>query len=789
MRSKASLILSVFILLSISLLTSCSTGSSGGGGPGVDQTQEVKVSGAVSIDGSPPDQSMTVKIVSINSNGTKVDTQTVNTVYSRTNPALNGNFQATVKAKKGGKIIVTAKGSQTTEAGRVIEFKGQKELTVNLQANTVTTQTVNLSNGLVINSTGKRYVRIALTKDRRGSPKLVAGLKAQNTPGKVIDIAIPVSALNSNTTTVNVSYRAFDPSNPDDYRSFPGDRTDSGDRLVSIGFDYLDITDQNGNNPFQSDGLNSQLVSGEYFRILRYVDCNQIQNIRNMLGSLDEDPSKPGVQLTFYAFDFDQGSWVEAGQGTFVDTDTIDFTNTEWDTIIQSGCDPSSSSTDNNDGSAGCSEYGIFTDENDICTDYSDFVVVSVTNPDLQWKNLDYVVPEGRELSCTVKVVNQNNDPVPGAWVSASSSCMSFAEGVTDQNGEVELIALGYTDPCLAQVDAWYLMNTAGATANFDSGNQCQITLILENPYECTVSGKVVDESNQPVEGFIVGTVVANPSGTQYYYNWGITDSQGNFSIPTVCGGDGVVYAKNTFKAYNVNNQRDFDEVSDNGTEADVGIMQIINDPPYGYMWLFYQDQFQAGDQFEVGLCAYDMENDYDISYTIYRDASSGNTIFASGTISMTNSCVYNYDTLTGSNSPQCYRAVLRDSKGNEAYATTDNCISADNSGNYLRMTISGSGYYSFYYNSTYVYVSVELLGTGTLSVQSASYDCDGHTGNFDLNAGRISSNFYSWSICNDSTYCQGIIPNIVNGCSVTVTATNGSQTITHTKDISIFSW
>ena len=782
MRRTASWILSVFLLLSLSLITSCSSSSSGGGGPDGVNTQEVKVGGTVSIDGSPPDEAMTVKVISIDSNGIKVETETVNSVYSRSNPSLNGNFKATVKAKMGGKIIVTAKGSQTTKATRVIEFKGQKELTVNLQANTVTTQTVNLSNGLVINSTGKRYVRIALTKDRRGSPKLVAGLKAQNTPGKVIDIAIPVSALNSNTTTVNVSYRAFDPSNPDDYRSFPGDRTDSGDRLVSIGFDYLDITDQNGNNPFQSDGLNSQLVSGEYFRILRYVDCNQIQNIRNMLGSLDEDPSKPGVQLTFYAFDFDQGSWVEAGQGSFVDTDTIDFTNTEWDTIVQSGCDPNSSSTDNNDGIASCSEYGIFTDENDICTDYSDFVVVSVTNPDLQWKNLDYVVPEGRELSCTVKVVNQNNDPVPGAWVSASSSCMSFAEGVTDQNGEVELIALGYTDPCLAQVDAWYLMNTAGATANFDSGNQCQITLILENPYECTVSGKVVDESNQPVEGFIVGTVVANPSGTQYYYNWGITDSQGNFSIPTVCGGDGVVYAKNAFKSYNVNNQKDYDEVSDNGTEADVGTMQIINDPPYGDLWLQYPNPIYAGDQFEVGLCAYDWENDYDITYTIYRDTASGSSVLATGSISEADACVYSADTLTTANSPQCYRATLTDSKGHQASSTTDQCITADNSGNYLHLTIGGSGYFDSYFNTTYVFIFVDTWGTGTPSVQSVSYDCDGNTGNLDPAQNN-------WFLCNDSTSCDGLIPATVSSCTVTATATNSTQTITHTKNIPIFNW
>ena len=783
MRRKASLILSLLFIISLSFITSCSSGGSGGGGPGGGQTQEVKVSGTVLVEGSPPNEAMTVRIISVDSSGTKVDSQTVNTSYSVTNPSLNGNFQATVKAKKGGRIIVTAKGSQTTEAGRVVEFQNQKEVTVRLQANRVITQTVDLNNGIVINSSGKRYLRIAFTKNGQGSPQLITGLSAQNTSNKLIDIAIPVSALNSNTTTVNVSYRSFNPSNPQDYSSFPGDMTDSGDRLVSIGFDYLEITDQNGNDPFNIGSIGAQLVSGEYMRILRGVDCEQINNIRNMLGSLDEDPSKPGIQLTFYAFDFDQGVWVEAGQGTFVDDQNINFTNSEWDTIIQNGCDPNSSSNNNNDGIASCTEYGIFVDENQVCADNNDFVVISVTNPSLEWKNLDYVVPEGREISCRIKVVDQDGDPVPGAWVSASSGCMTFTQGITDQNGEVNLSALGYSDPCTADVNAWYRSSLATETADFDSGNQCELTLTVNNPFGCTVTGRIIDDNNQPVEGFPVQTIVYLNARTMY--NWGFTDAQGNFSIPTVCNAQGTVYAKNKSKNYRINNTVDFDEVSDNGTEADVGTIQIVNDPPIGSILMQYGVDPQPGNQIEVQVCATDMENNYDISYILNKNNSN----FASGTISLIQGCVYHTDTLA-SNTPQCYSAEFTDSKGKSAPSTNDHCLSADNSGNYLHLEVSGAGYRDSLIGASFVHIGVVVNGTGAPDIQSASYECDGTTGVLDPASAWPSEFGYFWTLCSDPNYtCNGTVPHPVTSCFVEVTVTNGTQTITHRKEIPVFLW
>jgi len=68
-----------------------------------------------------------------------------------------------------------------------------------------------------------------------------------------MELAIPVSKLSEGTENIKISYKDFEPSNPNDYENFPGEETDKGDQLISVGFDWLEITDpQTGKNPFVS---------------------------------------------------------------------------------------------------------------------------------------------------------------------------------------------------------------------------------------------------------------------------------------------------------------------------------------------------------------------------------------------------------------------------------------------------------------------------------------------------------------------------------------------------------
>ncbi len=773
---------SLLAILSAFILSSCGHDHGGGETTAVLKVEEVSVSGTVLADGSPPSNTVfSVEIVSLSSDGKSIDRQTTQTALSQQNLSVNGSFSAKVKAVVGGKIIVKASAPGYTEPIKTLNYKGGNTISITLDAQSVQVQTVSVQDGLVINSSGRRYVRIAFTKDGNGT-KPVLGIQAVNANSKLIDLAIPVDALQSDTITV--SYRAYNPSNPDDYQNFPGDEREDGNRLVSIGFDYLKIEDENGNNPFVQ-GLRAQLVNGEYYRILRSVDCAQINSIRSSVGSLDEDPNKAGVQLTFYAFDSDRGVWVEAGQGTFVDNNTIDFMNSEWDTIVQNGCDPNQTSNDPNDGIASCSEYGIFTNEDDICPDNLSeaFVVVSVTNPALEWKNLDYVIPAGSTVSCRIRVVDENNQPVAGAWVYASASCMAYINGMTDTNGEVVLETIGYNDPCTATVETWRFGYIASGTANFDSGDQCQLTLQIQDPFDCYVEGRVVDDSNQPVDGITVYTF--DYVGEIPRVGVGVTDSQGRFSIKTACNQDMVVSVKYILRGYNVNGTVDQDtfhyEISDNGTTVDVGTIQIVNEPPYGY--INSATDPQLGSPMSLAVCAWDYENDYPISYTVSVNGSQ----LDQGQITQTSLCAG--ASYTPSTPGQyAFTAQFADSDGRASTSNTDLVFYIENN-HYIRTEIYATGYRDDYGNNqamAYVYISIYAFdsdNTHTLS-QSASYTCYDQNGT-QVASGTLIDNGWNYILCSD-IWCDGTIPGNTSYCDIDITITDGTATINHTKRVNL---
>ncbi len=779
MHRKLILALS-FLILGVFLFSCAESGTEPSVGPSA--AYELSVTGKVTVNGSTPNSQLSVEVVSISPEGKVIEKKQSQTAFSSSQPTVNGSFSVSIKAVPKGKIVVTAYGPGYTQAVKTLVNKGGKNLSVNLDLQSATTQTVNINNGIVISSSGRKYVRIAFAKDNNGNLKPITGLSAMSSNSKVIDIGIPLEALQSNTLTV--SYKDYQPSNPDDYKNFPGEETERGERLVSIGFDYLDIRDESGNNPF-TQGINAWLVQGEYYRILRWIDCQQINNIRNTLGSLDEDPNKPGIQLTFYAFDTDRGVWVEAGKGTFVDNSTIDFMNQEWDYIVQNGCNPNSTSNNNNDSDPGCSEYGIFTDENSICADSNDFVVISVTNPQLQWKNLDYVVPEGGIVSCDIRVLDEDGNPISGAWVSAFSDvgCMAFAEGITDSNGTVTLEAMGYADNCQATVEVWYMMNSTSGTVNFDRGSQCWVDFIISNPFDCTVKGKVVNENNEPVSDLLVWTY-ASSSQAGHVYNYGMTDSNGVFSIPIACNAEGWVYAKWKFKTYNVNGSKDYDEVSDSGTVADVGTIQIVNDPPVSQVYK-QSTSPQVGNPITIGVCAWDMEGNYPLSYEI---KVNGTSIASGSDWDISTACrdfVYDLNAA----GQYCFEAYFTDSTGKGAPSGSSYCINIDNSNHYIDLTTMGTGYYwnidilGYTVEEVNLWILASAMDSNTLhnpSVDSINYTCS------ETDSGSLTPSAWGNTLCS-SPACNATIDVNTRWCDFTISATDGTLSINHTKRIQVF--
>ena len=776
------------------LIISC--GGGGGGGDGETpqiETQSVEISGKVTENGSTVNSIFSITVNVIDKNGKTVSTKTTSTALNQNNTQINGSYSVKIGLISGGKVVVTAEAPGYTKATKTVSYTSGSSLTINLDVKPLATQTVNLDKGIVINSAGKEYVRVAFFKDKKtGKLTALSGIKALNADSsdKVIDLAIPLNKLQSGTEQLNISYRSYEPSNPSDYQDFPGTETTDGYQLVSFGFDYLEITDQEGQNPFvNSQGISAQLVSGEYYRILREVDCKQINNLKNSGVLVDEDQNKEGIQFTFYAYDFDQGGWIKAGEGTFVENNSIDFMNSEWDTIISSGCDPNSTSTDNNDNEAGCDEYGIIRDINNICDGSDiDYVVISVTNPSLEWKNLDYIIPGGSEISCNINVVDDDNNPISGAYVTATANCMAYIDGMTDSNGNLTLSTIGYSNPCTADLEAWYMMKKGSAQADFN-GN-CNVTITITNPYKCKVEGKVVDENNNPVEGLIVWTSTmdfnsSNLSATQMEYDLpvGVTDSNGNFSVKTECNKDGYLYAKFKFKRYNVNGKKDYDENSDNGSTVNVGTIQITNEPPYGY--LYVPTDPTLNEPVLIELCANDFEGDYPIKYKIeVKKGSSVDKTFT-GEINSTDFCVTHSYTPT-TEDVYAVTGELEDSKGNKR-STLNDLIGKISQDHYLVGDISADLYkFNFSYgNQTYDYVLLWMWGDFDDSdpshsiTSSATYECYDSSDNLIRSGNATGDDFieiYDYNTdLTDAAYC-----------SITVTAEDGTTTISHTKKVDL---
>jgi len=773
------------LIISSAFLLNCG----GGGGGGTTQVQQptlettdvgVTVSPQVSTPRSLSTQSLRklqtqgvqffIEVISSDKNGNVIERKSI---------TAEPNKPATVKVKlsnKGGSIVVSATANGYNKASKTIKYDNPSELssvTVNLTPVPVVTQIVNINKDITIQSNGKKYVRFAIVKDKNGITKLAVGnqqIKAMAKEGeKLIDVAIPLNKLQENTQVLKVEYKDFKPSNPDDYKNFPGEETVDGRRLISFGFDYLKITDQNGENPFKnqnSQGLTSQSLDDEYYRILRYVDCNQIREMRGLEIFKDEDESKPGIQFTFYAFDRSRGGWVEAGQGIFVKRDDIDYTNPEWDTIIQSGCDPDATSLDPDDGIASCSEYGIITDINQVCDgNDSDYVVISVTNPELEWKNLDYVVPGGIEKCCTITVKDTNGNPVTGSYLYVTpTGGIEWTEATTNADGTAEICTLVYDQN--NATGTLYIYNPFVwdyNTQTIDFNNCPQEPIQLENPNKCTVRGKVVDKDNgNPMNN---AYVVAHDS-SYFVYNWAYTNENGEYSISVPCNTNIQIDINNNtnLATFSVNNSLETDEQNDDGTVVIMKDIQIQNNPPEGYIYP-WDYTVKVNNEVTVTLCAWDWEGNYPIDFTV----NDGTQDIVTGQINENEWCK-NFTYTPTTEGERTLTAMLTDNTGKQSQTSTIITVTSQNSP-----------------PIAYLYGSVDYDGTNYIySVYTYFYDEDGDTINWTIsNTCSASTKDLTSGQADGWGEAQASFTASSNSCTFTLKVNDGVETTTRTLTLS----
>ncbi len=802
-----------YLFLSISTIASALffSCSGGGGGEEIVSINSSSISGNVDINGIslislPEGVTALVKIISVDKNGKVID--------SKVQTTTSGFFMLNINTSDdGGKIIITASADGYTEGTKTIEYESPddlQDLSIKLEIDPITQRIIPISQ-INITSIGDKVLRTGFFKDKNGVIKTVYGKnsikKVSYENELIMELAIPISKLQEGVENIKVSYKDFKPSNPNDYKNFPGRETNDGKELISIGFDWLEITDpQTGKNPFVNSQPNSQEISvqlakidlGEYYRLLRYADCVQINKIKNTLGTLDEDLTKPGVQFTFYAFDQDIGAWIKAGQAIFVDSNDSNLVkyyelgenensiDTAWDYIIQNGCindtpcDPANPSSSacidiDNDGNMediSCFGNHVITDENDICTQgdgnyFDTYVVISVTNPEFNWKSIDYIKPGTNTLECKVVIKDDVENPIP-TYVQAYASnnaCIEWTFGNTSSStGETVLSTLKYCEPSNGIIEYYDPINNKNVKYDRDGdGNPdlvtfcsptdanciCKVDITIKNINKCVVEGYIRDSDTQQGKSNVFVNI-SNDDLT--IYKWGLTDSTGKYIVEVPCGIELSLLADNTKRNFNVNGDIELDETADSKNIATLKDILVTNNPPKGYGWLSTYST-KKGNSVTAYLYAWDFENDFPVKYKLKVLDSSNQEISA---LSKTGTISQNYgqisetiDTTTLLPDNYIIKFVLADS-----LYTGDISTSSQKTVEILAGKLN-----VFSENAmpsiSYFYVSPSIVGHvgETVNVYGSAYDLDGDNLTSELSY-----------ICYDKDNQNLITTNLVNG-------------------------
>jgi len=547
-----------------------------------------------------------IEIISIDKNFNQIDRKNITT--------NNGKFALNVGlSENGGRIVVNVSADGYTPGTKTIEYNSPdefKNIKIGIQIDPIKKVIVSIQE---INITENKNKNINVVFYRNNG-RIIGKVAPSDINGELLlSLSIPVKKLQAGTKNVLVSFKQYKPSNPKDYENFPGTETDNGDSLVSIGFFTLDIKDpKTGKSPFENISPQLAKNNGEYYRLLTGIDCQQLLKIKNILGSLDEDTGKNGIQLTFYAFDSDKGVWVNAGEGTFVSSwnikygevgENLNTIDTVWDYIIFNGCindDPCSFNPNstacidvNNDGvkeDVSCLTNHVILNENEICTSINPvYAVVSVRNPNLTWKNLDYIKPKTEKIVINVITKDDKGNPVPTyvGILDGGNNCIEFASGYTSsQNGKATIETLKYCNPTKIYVE--YMDPFTGLFIKYpnspiDIHDNDTVQITITNPLKCKVEGKVINGET--------GTGMANIPVYVYekngpFYSTTFTDNDGNYRFSVLCSKSiylTVPNLENNEKSFNVNNIVDNDEQSDNGTVVVMKDILMENNPPDGY--------------------------------------------------------------------------------------------------------------------------------------------------------------------------------------------------------------
>ena len=578
-----------------------------------------------------------VKIRSIANDGSLLQDETVaaspaNGANSSTDWSLLSDITLD---QHGGRVVVNASADGFIDYGATLAYVKPNDL--EFRGNMANTASVSIdipASRLRARASGQiqdQYISLRLTTDTvTGQSRLLANKSAtvSNTEVNDLGIDIPLEEIPADVTQLKAQMKGFDSSQADDNLYFPGEYADSdGNELLSIAFNFVELTDQNGRNLGQATAAartaNRLAAKNTVPTIItRTIPAGSCPSV-NDLG--DSNADLAGLQIPVYTYNPNSGLWDLLGYGTVTDATDVS---------------PAAGYLD--------------------CDNVTYHLTIEVDNEDFlrSWWNLDYplIFSEPTLLCAKIRLVDVNGDPVSGVWVSLyddDSRSFSTQYGYTDENGEVSFstIELDNTADRSAELRFWSYSTGSYRTETIQLSEDCasqEVTeIVLQHLDLCQVEGKTVLDTDTSMG--ISGTTIYAYNVSNYDFKYLTTNKDGVFRGSVYCDADYNVYSwpsqMSQTITFNVNSEVGDLEASDDGELVVLNNIMISNMEPFGLVSMSgaLDGIHQKPDSLTVPLgagthtaniWAFDYDGHFPVSYNLQvKDNSDTVILDASGTV------------------------------------------------------------------------------------------------------------------------------------------------------------
>lgn len=604
-----------------------------------------------------------------------------------------GGYELTVndpdgKLASGGYLVVNVKRDGFADYSNRIDFDTLPERLLIPEAllATVVTSVNNVGSSLTASASNGAFV-MGLVRQQDGSRKAMAGsqyLAAKaNGANTELEINIPSSSL-PGVETIRGQMQAFDSSNAADARNFPGAYRDTnGNTIVSLGFDYMNLTDgdtgQNIGQAAQANraarGLRKAAIDWTAPTIVtRYLPtgsadnllqdaCNDVDkadipiadttsNCAALRKAYDDgsptrdqllgDEARDGFNVPIYTYVPSKGVWELFGIGSLVK----DYNGNASSLLTYADVGDR-----NADGKTNAADFRDYVAVNQV------YVRIYVTNETFQrqYWNLDYPLLFAQPVAlCVQGKVTRNtaagaptNTGVPGMYLSFSDDdrpqTFSNGSGATDANGNYKISVILQSEASDSTTDRTGTLSyydplgqsNEQVPADVGTSPNCATKNIsITPPLLATVKGRVLGKDGNPKAGEWV---------------WG---SGGGRSFSATTGRDGrfsaevrqaTTYSVNfgnsglSGGSFNANGTPVGIENTDSTTEVVLNDLQVVNRAPYAYGYAYASSMRLKGSATtattKLYLWGYDYDGDFPVTWQV-RNGAACNTdgSFSGGT-------------------------------------------------------------------------------------------------------------------------------------------------------------